>query len=117
MLAPSPAAIQVPSTFIPAQNLQIFGLVLLKTQVNLQRVQADLEKVKAEKNVIQAKSQIELKCLRRESEARVTVFTTSAANKAWAQRPRSQASRNDKDLQGAVPPEIADLSLQFVDLF
>ena len=112
--APSPATIQVPSTFTPAQNAQIFELALLKAQADLQKAQADLERVQAERDAIQARSQLELECLRRESEARVTASAASAAYAAQAQRPRAQAGRDDEDLQGEVPPEVADLSPQFV---
>ncbi len=62
------------------------------------------------------RSQLKLECLRRESEAGVTAFAASAANAAQAQRPRAQASRDDEDLQGEVPSEVADLSPQFVGL-
>lgn len=46
----------------------------------------------------------------------VTASTASTANSPEAQRPRAQAARNDKDLQGEVPPKVADLSSQFVGL-
>lgn len=66
--------------------------------------------MKAERDAIQARSQLELECLRRESEARVTASTAaSAANAVQAQRPRAQAGRDYKDLQGEVSPEVADL--------
>ncbi len=72
--------------------------------------------MQAERDAIQSRSQLELECLRRESEARVTASTASAAIAAQAQRPRAQLGRNDEDLQGEVPPEVADLSPQFVGL-
>ena len=83
---------------------------MLKAQADLQKAQADLERVQAERDAIQARSQLELECLRRESEARVTASAASAANAAQTQRPRAQAGRDDEDLQGEVPPEVADLS-------
>ncbi len=75
-----------------------------------------MDRVQAERDAIQARSQLELECLWRESEVRVIISATSAANTAQAQRPRAQRSRDDEDLQGEVPPEVADLSPQFVGL-
>lgn len=54
--AASPAIIQVPSTFTPDQNAQIFELALLKAQADLQRAQANLQRVQAERDAIQARS-------------------------------------------------------------
>ncbi len=56
------------------------------------------------------RSQLELEFLRIESKAWVTASVTSAANAAKAQRSRTQADRDDEDLQGEVPPKVADLS-------
>lgn len=97
----STATIQVPSTFTPDQNAQIFELALLEAQ--------------AERDTIQAKSQLELECLRKESEARVA----AAASLVYAfQAPKARAptSREDDEIQGEIPQEVSDLSLQFVGL-
>lgn len=88
----------------------------MKAQADLQRALANLQKAQTERNAIQARSQLELECLRKESEARVAVATTLAGNAANAQRSTTQAGRNDKDLQGEVPPKVSDLSFQFVEL-
>lgn len=40
----------------------------------------------------------------------------SAANAAQAQRPRAKVDRNAEDLQGELPPKVADMSPQFVGL-
>lgn len=89
---------------------------MLKAQADLQRAQTDLPKVQAERNAIQARFQLKLECLRRESEARVAAATMSAGNTAQAQRSTAQASKDDEDLQGEVPPEVSDIFLQFVGL-
>ncbi len=73
----SSATIEVASTFTH-QNAQIFQLALLKAQADLQKAQADLKKAQAEKDAILAKSQLELECLWKESEARVAAATSLA---------------------------------------
>ncbi len=71
----SSATIEVPSTFTPDQNAQIFQLVLLKAQADLQKAQADLQKAQAERDAILAKSGHKFECLLKESEARVAAAT------------------------------------------
>ncbi len=53
----------------------------------------------------QAKSQLELECLRRESEVRVAAVLSAAAGapQAQAQRPRAQMGGDD-ELEGEIPP-------------
>ncbi len=108
------ATIKVPSTFTPDHNAQIFQLALLKAQADLQEAQADLQKAQAERDAILAKSQLELECLRKESEARVAA-PTSLANAQVPQAPAPRAPvREDDEIQGEIPPEVLDISLQFV---
>ncbi len=94
--AASPATIQVPSTFTPDQNAQIFELALLKAQ-------ADLQKVQAERDAIQARSQLELECLRKESKAQVAA-ATSVTSAAQAPKPRAQTG-GDEEIQGEILPK------------
>ena len=89
----------MPSTFTPDQNAQIFQLALLKAQADLQKVQANLQKTQAERDAILAKSQLELECLRKESEARVAA-ATSLANAQVPQAPAPRAPvREDDEIQ------------------
>ena len=110
----SSATIEVLSTFTPDQNAQIFQLALLKAQADLQNAQANLQKAQAERDAILAKSQLELECLRKESEAWVAV-ATSLANAQVPQAPASRALvREDDEIQGEIPLEVLDISLQLV---
>lgn len=113
--AASEATIQVTSTFTPDQNAQIFELALLKAQADLHKAQANLQKAQAERDAIQAKSQLEFECLRKESEARMAAASSAASAANQAPKPRAQPSGED-EIQGEIPPEVTDLSLQFVGL-
>ncbi len=107
-VAPSPATIQVPSTFTPDQNVQIFQLALLKAQTDLQKAQAD-------RDAIQARSQLELECLRRESDARVVAAASAASGgEGQAQRPRAQTGREEEDTQ--EPIEFDDPPASYLSL-
>lgn len=113
------ATIQVRFTFTPDQNSQIFELALLKAHADLQKAQANLQRVQAERYTIQARSQLELECLCRESEARVAAAITasSAAQAGVAKAPRPKAQTGgDEDIQGEIPPKVSNLCFQFVGL-
>ena len=76
-----------------------------------------MQKAQAERDAIQARSALELECLRKESEARVTAATaTATAAAAQAPKPRAAPAREEDDIQGEIPPEVSELSLQFVGL-
>ncbi len=106
--------IEVPSSFTPDQNAQIFQLALLKAQADLQKAQANLQKAQAERDAILAKSQLKLECLRKESEARVAA-ATSLANAQVPQAPVPRALvGEDDEIQGEIPLKVLDISLQFV---
>ncbi len=112
----SSATIEVPFTFTLDQNAQIFQLALLKAQADLQKAQANLQKTQAERDAILAKFQLELECLWKESEARVTA-DTSLANAKGPKAPALRAPvREDDEIQGEIPLEVSDISLQFVRL-
>ena len=89
---------------------------MLKAQADLKKAQADLQKAQAERDAILAKSQLELECLRKESEARVAA-ATSLANTQVPKTPASKAiMREDDEIPGEIPLEVSDISLQFVGL-
>ena len=67
-------------------------------------------------DAILAKSHLELECLRKESEARIAA-ATSLANAQVPQAPAPRAPiREDDEIQGEIPLEVSDISLQFVGL-
>ncbi len=71
-----------------------------------------MQKAPAERDTIQARSALELECFQKESDARVAATTTAAT--AQVPKPRIALAREENNIQGEIPPEVPELSLQFV---